>query len=121
MRDHFPVLEEPPEEGMVVGSPGCLDCIEFRFHCTYGAGVQLDGSRRDQNESFCDSCKHDNLVCRFSRQQSRGESCNELALQIGQLSSEVQAHVTGTKAAGHRIALQDRRRLSRETKAYARR
>lgn len=60
----FPLLTSPLESGIVPVSPGCLECTLKGIHCTYGAGVRLNGKTRDPATGKCDYCLFTTRKCR---------------------------------------------------------
>lgn len=60
----FPSLDAPLEPGMVAPIQGCLECTVKNIHCTYGAGVRLNGKTRDPADGKCDYCLFTTRKCR---------------------------------------------------------
>ncbi|SJX63503.1 uncharacterized protein SRS1_14259 [Sporisorium reilianum f. sp. reilianum] len=60
----FPSLKADLEKGMIAHTPGCLECSVKKIHCTYGAGVRLNGKSRDPTTGKCDYCIFTTRKCR---------------------------------------------------------
>ncbi|CBQ73664.1 hypothetical protein sr14259 [Sporisorium reilianum SRZ2] len=60
----FPSLKADLEKGMIAHTPGCLECSVKKIHCTYGAGVRLNGKSRDPMTGKCDYCIFTTRKCR---------------------------------------------------------
>ncbi len=60
----FPKLTSPLEDGMVSHSPGCLECSLKGIHCTYGAGVRVNGKAREVEKGKCDYCIFTTRKCK---------------------------------------------------------
>lgn len=85
---------------MVSHTPGCLECTLKGIHCTYGAGVRLNGKTRDPITGKCDYCLFTTRKCKGNGYEGYGREVTGLGTGLGVLLDSVEAHVDTCLRAG---------------------